>query len=175
MPEYLFTHMTALDETGEGPARQAEGQVYEVADTTFTTPLPITDPSGSPLSALTSSSMGIVPAFRAVASQPRVVWRSGPYTQDILSNDGVMAELAAAKDSAQRAADAAQLAQEQVESIVEDVVAPDLTGVVIRLVYSGGTYPSKTGPSGARYEFIGPANPETLGLMADGDNWIEVA
>lgn len=49
------------------------------------------------------------------------------------------------------------------------------TGVVMRLIWTGSAYPAKAGPAGAFYEFVGPNDPNALGLMADGDSWVATA
>ena len=112
MPNYAFPAVIAIDEPSGEIARSAEGQVYEVTDTAFVSPLPVTDLSGVPMT-LRSSAQGVVPAFRVTATQPRVMWRSGTYVIEILSNTAVIDSLtatafqaAAAQTSAQQSAEA---------------------------------------------------------------------
>ena len=138
MPNYPFPPAIALDEPSGGIARNAEGQVYEVSDTAFATPLAVTDLAGVPMTALTSSNQGIIPAFRVTVSQPRVMWKSGGSIIEILSNDGILAEIAAAVQSSGDAAQNAEQSRIAAEDAAQLVGAPSDVAVAA-LVSTEGT------------------------------------
>ena len=108
MPNYAFPAVIAIDEPSGELARNAEGQVYEVTDTAFVSPLPVTDLNGVPVASLRSSAQGVVPGFRVTATQPRVMWRSGTYVIEILSNAAVIESLASTAATAGAAQTSAQ-------------------------------------------------------------------
>lgn len=107
---YIFEGLLAIDEQSGGIARNAEGHVYALADTTFATPLPVTDLQGVPLTALTSNQLGYIPSFKC---QTRIaLWKSGPYIIPVWSIQGVLEDIVEARQAAEDAAIAAQQAAE---------------------------------------------------------------
>lgn len=66
----------ALDQNGNRVIN-AEANVYAASDTTFSTPLVITDSSGHPLDKLRSNSDGIYPAFRVPSGALQINVKSG--------------------------------------------------------------------------------------------------
>lgn len=99
-----FSAAVALDQNGR-VIRDAEADVYALGDTSFTTPLAITDPSGVPMAKLRSNSDGIYPEFRVVSGAQQIIAKSGDRTTPMTSL-GVIAKAAEdARDEAQAAAD----------------------------------------------------------------------
>lgn len=60
-------------------------------------------------------------------------------------------------------------------AVAQKVNATAVGGVMIQLIWTGTAYPTKAGPSGAFYTFVGPSDPNALGLMVDGDSWRNTA
>ena len=95
-------------------ARNADATVYALGDQSLSTPLAITDVQGVPMAKLTSSALGIYPAFRVVNGTQQIIVVSGdlktPMTS--LSVDAKAAETAAqeATNSAATATSAASTA-----------------------------------------------------------------
>ena len=163
MALYTFTPFLVLDAQGE-PADGAAGQIYALSDTSFETPLDVTDLNGLPLS-LTTSADGIVPAFRVEHTEPSVVWRSGGApTSPMISIEGVLADVAEAKAEATSSAASAEAAQLAAEAATAgavrtvNYVAPDSNGNVN--VAAGG-------PGGGVTSVNGQAGPEVVLDRAD--------
>lgn len=106
----------------------ASFQVFAPDDASFATPLPVTDPaSGANISVLSSSSIGVLPAFRVAGDLPQVVIKSGAFTTLLSSRFGALIEagfdpeaIAAAVASvpaAEAARDAAIEAKEAAEAV----------------------------------------------------------
>lgn len=127
MPEYTFPPRIALNPTTGERAADAVIEVFERTDTTFATPLAVTDLSGVPVAALRSSADAVIPAFRVTASQPRVVVKSDSYTAEILSHEGLLEELAQAVNAAVNA----RIAAENAEGQVADYISGQITAAVI--------------------------------------------
>lgn len=74
-----FPATLAIDSVTGTRLKNAEAQVFAIADNTFTTPLPITDIAGVPMSGnlLTSNSDGIYPEFKPPAGVMQVIVKSG--------------------------------------------------------------------------------------------------
>lgn len=77
--------------------------IYDSEDTTHTTLLTLTDPSGVPISnPITSNANGFTPPF--VTTSPEVLWVSGPYVDYFQSYKGMRDEAVAAVAAAEAAA-----------------------------------------------------------------------
>ena len=85
--DYFDVKLALNPETGN-TVPGAVAQVYAADDTSFTSPLAITDLTGVPLGALIASPTGIYPAFRVVSGLQRVVAKSGPLITPITSAEG---------------------------------------------------------------------------------------
>lgn len=66
----------------------AMAQVFAITDTSFTTPLEITDLSGIPLNYLVASPNGIYPPFKVVSGDVKVIAKSGSMLTPIASVEG---------------------------------------------------------------------------------------
>lgn len=110
MTWYTFDSMIAIDETTNLPAIGAVGYVYALTDTARVTPLPTTDLGGVSLSTITVGPLGYTPGFQ-VENLLSVVWKSGTNEQVLLSQEGLLAELAASVTAAQQAQTAATQAK----------------------------------------------------------------
>lgn len=110
MPIQTFPEILVVDEQGNAAAG-ATVQAFNLVDTSFTTPLAVTDLNGLPLT-MVSNSRGMVQAHRINASSGVVVYRSGsmpPFAR--ISFDSVVAAADAASASAS-AAQASRIAAE---------------------------------------------------------------
>lgn len=110
MPIQTFPEILVVDEQGNAAAG-ATVQAFNLVDTSFTTPLPVTDLNGLPLT-LVSNSRGMIQTHRINATNGVVVYRSGsmpPFAR--ISFDSVAAAAAAALASAEDA-EASRIAAE---------------------------------------------------------------
>lgn len=84
-----FDRQVVVDDNGK-PLAGAVGQVYNINDTTHTTPLPLFTPTGSPISGnlLVANDDGVIPQF-TTPGNPRVTWVSGAYSSDLIAWDAV--------------------------------------------------------------------------------------
>ncbi len=89
MPVDYFEAKLALDTTSGSVVPGAVAQVFAVADTSFTSPLPIYDLTDTPMSTLTASPTGIYPAFRCPGHQ-QVVARAGGMLTPLTSLVGAL-------------------------------------------------------------------------------------
>lgn len=83
------------------------GQIFALADTSFTTPLPLRDNAGVAILQLASSSLGFVPEFQADipdVDMGRAWFKSGPYVQQVESYRGLRDVVSAVSASASLAA-----------------------------------------------------------------------
>lgn len=104
MADYPFDMQLVVDPLNPSTV-VAEGAVYiyDPADTTFSSPLPITNLQGVPIeNPLESSPTGYIDEF--VAQVPQVVWKSGQYTGLFNSFKGMRDEAIAAKEAAEASA-----------------------------------------------------------------------
>lgn len=101
-----FSAAVALDQN-QRLIRDAEADVFALSDTTFSTPLAITDLQGVPMAKLRSSAEGIYPDFRVVGGAQQILAKSGDRVTPMTSL-GVIAK--AAEDAADAAATAASSA-----------------------------------------------------------------
>ena len=89
MADDYFDAKLALNlETGN-VVPSAVAQVYASEDVGFTHPLPITDLSNVPLSALIASPTGIYPPFRVPSGEQTVLAKSGPMVTPLTSVEGL--------------------------------------------------------------------------------------
>jgi len=86
-----FDSQVVVDENG-APLAGAIGQIYHIDDTSHTTPLPLFDVNGAPLTLdqLKANNDGVTPQF-TTPGNPRVTWVSGPYEIDMLAWDVIPA------------------------------------------------------------------------------------
>lgn len=101
-----FSAALALDQNGR-IVRDAEADIYALADTTFSNPLAITDLQGVPMAKLRSNSDGIYPDFRVVADVEQIVAKSGDRITPMTSLGVIAADAEAARDEAVAAASTA--------------------------------------------------------------------
>jgi hypothetical protein len=141
MADILFTSRVALDPATGTLARNAQFQVYAIDDTTYSTPLSITDPTGVPISAVRSTDQGVTEPFKAPEGHSQVVLRSGSYAIPIDSLDAIDKRLDGVEQSVQAAESSAASAAASAESAVRSVngTFPDPTGNVEISVSGGGT------------------------------------
>ncbi|MFL2002003.1 hypothetical protein [Microbacterium sp. A1-JK] len=104
-------------------ARNAEANVYALADTSFSTPLSITDLQGVPMAKLTSSDVGIFPPFRVVNGTQQIVVVSGDLKTPMTSLSVAAAAAEAAASLAATSASAADSAATTAATARTDAVA----------------------------------------------------
>jgi hypothetical protein len=103
-------------------------QVFAVDDSSYATPLAVTDPaSGANIPVLSSSNIGVLPAFRVAGDVPQVVLKSGAFTTLLSSRFGALVEAGfdadeiaaaiAAAPAAEAARDAALAAEEAAAAV----------------------------------------------------------
>lgn len=120
MAVQTFPQFLVIDEQGNAAAG-ATVQAFNLIDTSFTTPLTVTDLNGLPLT-LVSNTRGMVQAHRVDASSGVVVYRSGSMpAQPILSLDSVV-QAATSADAAATSASASQLAAESAAAAAANVL-----------------------------------------------------
>jgi hypothetical protein len=85
---YTYSPKSVRNPDTGGPLESGSGQVFAVGDTTFASPLAVTDLNDNMLSAIPVYAGGTI-AFR-VADQPAVVWRDalGGYTASLDADGG---------------------------------------------------------------------------------------
>lgn len=85
-----FSRNVVVDDQGK-PLANAVGQVYDITDTSHTTPLSLESSTGSPLSLneVAANGDGVLPVFVAVGDHPLVTWVSGAYENDLIAVDYV--------------------------------------------------------------------------------------
>lgn len=110
MVDYLYPSRVALDPATGNLVVNGSLTVHAPSDTSGTSPLPITDPSGLPLSLVTTTRQGLTEPF-IVQDHDTVVLRSGSYAVVIESLDGIRDAAEAAATSAAASAQAAFEAQ----------------------------------------------------------------
>lgn len=109
-------------------------QVFAVDDSSYATPLAITDPSsGANIPVLASSNIGVLPAFRVAGDPAQVVLKSGAFTTMLTSRYGIFLEVVpdpsellaaiSAGAAAQAAVDEAQGLVDGIPAAVGDAVA----------------------------------------------------
>lgn len=108
MPSYTYGPMVAYSDTGT-ILRSGSGQVYAEGDTTFSTPLAVTDLAGVPLVTVAIDAQGVTQSF--IADVPTVIWKSGDYVLPIFSPTGTLAAAQTAAFSAVEAAGSAEQAR----------------------------------------------------------------
>lgn len=141
MAGILFTSRVALDPATGTLVRNAQFQVYAIDDTTYSTPLSITDPTGVPISAVRSTDQGVTEPFNAPDGHDSVVIRSGGYAIPIESLEAIRGSVDAAESAAAAAESSAAAAAASVENAVRSVNGsfPDSSGNVEIATGGGGT------------------------------------
>lgn len=110
MTKIAYGPLIAYDPTTGQLVPDAEGQVYAITDTAFTTPLAIQDLSGVGMSTLrTSRTVAMIDEFQ-VDDLLEVNWKSGAYVIRLTSFKGLAATANAAVAAAQVASTAAAAA-----------------------------------------------------------------
>lgn len=121
-----FPATLAVDSNTGTRLRNAEAQVFAMTDTSFTTPLAITDVAGVPFTGnkLISNSDGIYPEFKPPAGVTQVIVKSGQALTPMTSI-GVAAEAAeaAAVQATSAAADAGNAKTDAVQAKDDAVIA----------------------------------------------------
>lgn len=92
MAEDYFDYKLALNPITGNVVPSAEARVYAIEDTTFSTPLPITDLSDIPLAKLVASPTGIYPPFKVTTGDTKVVIVSGTMVTPVTSTEGSRGE-----------------------------------------------------------------------------------
>lgn len=72
-----FDYRLAIDPTAGAVVPNATAEVYDVEDTAFGSPLPITDVTGAPLTQLLASPTGVFPQFMVTSGATQVMIRTG--------------------------------------------------------------------------------------------------
>lgn len=118
MSLFTFGPFVAYDPTTGTLVTSGSGQVYAITDTTFTTPLSVTDLTGSAMTEVKSSNVGIIDEFNVNLADDagEVNWKSGDWVIRLNSFKGVMA---IAKD----AKTVALAAQARVEELAATILA----------------------------------------------------
>jgi hypothetical protein len=133
-----FESTIAYDPDSENLVASATFAVYAVDDITFATPLALTYPaSGAAITALTSTNIGVLPAFRAEGDPDQVVLKSGAFTTLLTSKFGAVKEAGldaatvqaaiAAEAAAAEARAGAEAARETAESALASLQAVEAT------------------------------------------------
>lgn len=194
MTWYVFEPIIALDPTNDSIAKNAAGQVYATTDTTYETPLSVTDLAGIVRTELIADSRGYIEQFR-VEDHPVVLWKSGDHKSVVPSIEGIVADARgsrAAAETAQLAAETAANAALAAQAAAEDAASGSTggggagNGNIFAIDWDGvGTQPTRVYPSwhpdaGATI----PLPPEVvvrwrqpsypLGVAADGDEFRRV-
>lgn len=117
-----FPASVAADISGN-VARSAEANVYALSDTSFSAPLAITDLQGVPMAKLSSSALGIYPAFRVVNGTQQIVVVSGDLKTPMTSLSVAAAAAEAAAQLAATSASAADSAASTAATARTDAVA----------------------------------------------------
>lgn len=108
MTTYTFPPNAAVSQAGL-LITDTVGQVYALDDTSYTTPLTVTDVNGLAKAAVAISGIGQTEIFR-VEDQTSVMFKSGDLVSQIVSFDALLEQVEASADSARASADAAALA-----------------------------------------------------------------
>lgn len=113
-----FPATLAVDVATRTPLRDVQAQVYAVTDTTFSTPLAITDMTDVPFTGntLMANGDGIYPDFKVVGSVPQVIVKAG---QALTPMTSVAAWAGAAVDAATSATRDAGIASTAAASVVD--------------------------------------------------------
>lgn len=134
MTDYGYGPFVAYDPTTNTLVTNGAGQVYALTDTAFATPLSATDLTGTPVSIVPSSGIGVIDEF-VVADQPEVNWKSGAYVIRLSSIKGLYdLALSASTAAASALATAEQTAQDLADS---PSVLPDGGQAGIDVLYRG--------------------------------------
>lgn len=121
MATFDFEPHLAIDESGN-QAINSVAQVYSYTDTTFATPLEITDLAGVVIPTFVSTDLGVFPPFQTI-DEPLVRLVSGPYIATLASVGGLRDEAVAARlasEAAQLAAQDAATRAEAAQAAAED-------------------------------------------------------
>lgn len=106
--DYAFTQILAVDPATGQVAPQAEGQVFALGDTSFSTPLTVTTSGGVSTTTVLSGPQGIIEEF-VVADRAQVWWVGGGFAFVLTSATGLLRDV---EGSAQAAAAAAAAASD---------------------------------------------------------------
>lgn len=85
--DYFDAKLALNPETGNVVAG-ASAEVFALADTSFSTPLAITDLQGIPLASLIASPTGIYPPFKVASGETDVMVKSGAMITPVTSKEG---------------------------------------------------------------------------------------
>lgn len=109
--EVFYTSIPASDGVS-APAVDAVFEVFELADTSYTTPLPILNAARLPLPQLRTTEQGVVPSVYVVSNSLSHNFKSGAWVWRRDSFDGAAQSVETSRDAAMAAAaDAARSAQ----------------------------------------------------------------
>lgn len=114
----------------------AEFQVFDVADSSFSTPLPVFDPAtGVTISPLRSSAVGVLPDFQVAGARREVLVRSGSFVTRLTSKYGVVFEAGLDPETVQAAIAAGTAAETARAAAVAaktgaEAAAAEVAGVV---------------------------------------------
>lgn len=94
MLDDYFDYTQAINPQGGGVLQHnAEAVVYAITDTTFSTPLPITDLNGIPMDKLRSGPNGVYPQFKVMTGETQVNVKSGDLVTRLTSILGAPLEV----------------------------------------------------------------------------------
>lgn len=114
----------------------AEFQVFDVADSSFSTPLAVFDPAtGVTINPLRSSAVGVLPDFQVAGARREVLVRSGSFVTRLTSKYGVVFEAGLDPETVQAAIAAGTAAESARAAAVEaktdaEAAAADVAAVV---------------------------------------------
>lgn len=111
MATFRFPGYPAVDPSTNQVVRDAVGQVYAVTDTTFSTPLTVTDLSGVPMTSVKVGPLGVTEQF-VTTDQPEVNWKSGSFVIYLWSPMSMIEATQSASASAALSASAAEASRQ---------------------------------------------------------------
>ncbi|WP_066303228.1 hypothetical protein [Arthrobacter luteolus] len=118
----FYPSIPASDGTSMTPPENAEFKVYELSDTTFSSPLPLQSTSGLNAAPLVTTGQGVLPPVNVVSPNFRHVFKSGEWEWERQSFDGAQEATEKAAEEAARSAAAAEKAASEVTKPADQAV-----------------------------------------------------
>ena len=106
-----YPPMAAYDPTTRTALTNAQGQIFAVEDLTYSSPLPIRDASGVPMTFVKIGDVPLTDEFQ-VEDKTKVIFKSGPYALVVQSLEGLVANSLAARTAAESAAVSAEASRQ---------------------------------------------------------------
>lgn len=132
-----YPSIPASDGTSMEARENSEFQVFELADTTFTTPLPLLSPAGTDGAPLVTTAQGVVPPVNVVSPNLSHNFKSGEWVWRRDSFDEAEAATQEARDAASASASAAQASAYAAIQAASNAVAPTSTAVQVAITTPG--------------------------------------